>query len=129
MNSIESILKISMEHVRGLVDANTVIGTPFETSDGSMIIPVSKVGMGLLSGGADIPTKTPVKANAEGIAEYPFGGTCAVGMGLTPVSFLVCKNGEVRVLPVEYNSALDRLIDLVLPALDKLVKNTGCKCE
>lgn len=122
MNSIENIMRISMEHVRNLVDANTIIGTPFELPDGSLIIPVSRVGLGLLSGGTDIPAKTPLKVGQDGTPEYPFGGTAALGMGLTPVSFIVYQTSGVKLLPVDYHSPLDRLIDTILPAVDKLIQ-------
>ena len=120
VNSIENVMKISMENARDLVDADTIIGTPFSLPDGSLIIPVSRVGMGLISGGADIPTKTPVKTSAEGIFEYPFAGTSAVGMSLSPVSFIVYQGSGVKLLPISYNSPLERLIDTLLPAINKL---------
>lgn len=120
MNSIENILTISMEHLRNMADANTIIGTPITLCDGSTVIPVSKVGMGLLTGGADIPTKTPIRAAADAAAEYPFGGTTAAGMGLTPVSFIVIKDSNVKILPVEYNSSVDRLIDSFIPLIDSI---------
>lgn len=121
MNSIESIMRISLENVRDLVDANTIIGTPFSLPDGSLIVPVSRVGMGLVSGGADIPAKTQLKTSAEGVFEFPFAGVSAVGMSLSPVSFIVYQSSGVKLLPVSYDSPLDRLIDAVLPAVDKLV--------
>lgn len=123
MNSIENILKISMEHLRNLADANTIIGTPLSMPDGSTVIPVSKVGMGILSGGSDIPTKTPIRTSAEAIAEYPFGGTAAAGVGLTPVSFIVINQDGVKVMPVEYKSAADRFIDSLVPLLESVATN------
>lgn len=121
MNSIENILKISMEHIRNLVDANTIVGSPINLCDGSTIIPISKVGMGLVSGGLDIPTKTPIKKSAEDQqATYPFGGTAAAGMGLSPIAFIIVQNDTVKILPVEYKSAVDRLIDTALPIINTI---------
>lgn len=132
MKSIENILKISMEHIRHLVDANTIVGSPINLCDGSTIIPISKVGMGLLSGGCDIPTKNPIKKSADDAglcAEYPFGGTAAVGMGLSPIAFIIVQNETIRVMPVEYKSSVDRLIDTVIPIIssiaDKCIPNNN----
>lgn len=130
MNSIDNILKISMEHIRNLVDANTVIGTPIALPDGSYVIPVTKVGMGLLSGGCDIPTANPIKKSAEAVcSEYPFGGTAAVGMGLSPVAFITVKDGDIKFTPVEYKSAVDRLIDTAIPILNSIAEKLIPNCE
>ena len=50
-NKIQEIIKESLETIRSIIDANTVIGTPMETSNGVTIVPVSKITMGFASGG------------------------------------------------------------------------------
>ena len=57
--SIQEILATSMGKLRDLVDANTVIGQAITTSDGTTIIPVSKVAFGFGSGGSDFASKQP----------------------------------------------------------------------
>ena len=43
----------AMEGIRSMADANTVIGEPVTTANGTTIIPVSKLSMGYASGGLD----------------------------------------------------------------------------
>ena len=66
-NKIQEIIKESLENIRSIIDANTVIGTPMETSNGVTIIPVSKISMGFASGGLDFDGKKEayVKINVD----------------------------------------------------------------
>ena len=43
---IERIMDNALSKIRTFIDANTVIGTPICTADGTSIIPISKVTMG-----------------------------------------------------------------------------------
>ena len=40
---IESLMGVSMEQIKDMVDVNTVIGDAVQTQDGSTIIPISRV--------------------------------------------------------------------------------------
>ena len=55
---IKSMMEATMQKIRELVDANTVIGDPIYAKDGTTLIPVSKISYGLGVGGSDLPTKT-----------------------------------------------------------------------
>ena len=54
---IEGMMGVTMEKIRQLVDANTIIGEPI-TVDGATIIPISRVTFGFASGGSDVGAKT-----------------------------------------------------------------------
>ena len=112
MNSnVEGLMGVSVEKIRDLVDANTVVGTPIQLGDGVTLIPVSKVSYGFASGGTDLPTQKPGDL---------FGGGAGAGIHITPVAFLTVKNGEINLLPVVSRpDSLDRLISLIPDAVDK----------
>ncbi|MBQ5841061.1 MAG: sporulation protein YtfJ, partial [Clostridia bacterium] len=57
-NNVEGLMGVSVDKIRELADANTVVGTPITTPDGTTLIPVSKVSYGFASGGSDLPSKT-----------------------------------------------------------------------
>lgn len=57
-NNVQNLLGVSMEKIKEMADANTVIGNPVTTPDGTVLIPVSKVSYGFASGGSDLPSKT-----------------------------------------------------------------------
>lgn len=112
---IESVMETAMEHLRSMVDANTVIGDPILTQDGSTIIPVSKISIGFVSGGSDFATKTNPK--------LCFGGGGGAGLTMTPISFLVISSsGAVNMLPVNQNTVtgLDKALDMAPEMVEKI---------
>ena len=56
-SSIKEIIRNSLDQVRTIVDADTIIGKQIVTPSGVVIIPISKVSMGFASGGLDLPAK------------------------------------------------------------------------
>lgn len=110
-NNVEGLMGVSVEKIREMVDANTVIGTPITLEDGITLIPVSKVSYGFASGGSDLPNK-----NSNDL----FGGGAGAGINLTPVAFLTIKNGEINLLPVVSKpDTIDRAISLVPEVIDR----------
>lgn len=111
-NNVEGLMGVSVDKIRELVDANTVIGTPIALGDGITLIPVSKVSYGFASGGSDLPSKS----NAD-----LFGGGAGAGINITPVAFLTVKDGEINLLPVVSKpDTVDRLVSLVPDAVNKV---------
>ena len=90
------IIKAALENVKSMVDANTVTGTPITTDSGTVIIPVSKVFIGLATGGVDYFGKKSVSAQN-------FGGGGGTGVTVSPVGFLVIDpKGKVDLLNLNY---------------------------
>ena len=48
-NSLEELMKTTMEHVKVMADANTIIGTPIH-AEGVTLIPVSRMSFGVGGG-------------------------------------------------------------------------------
>ena len=80
------IIRTTLDSLKGIVEANTVIGEPVTTSGGVTIIPVSKISLGFASGGLDYASK---KEQAE--KSNNFGGGSGTGVSVTPMAFLVIK--------------------------------------
>lgn len=110
---IQGLIDTALDNIKGIVDANAVIGTPVTHSDGTIIIPVSKVSVGFASGGSDLPTKVP---------KDMFGGGAGGGITVTPLGFLVVtKDGQVRLLQIsEADNTLDRIVNMVPDLVEKL---------
>ena len=111
------MLESAIAKVREMVDVNSVIGTPITTPDGVTIIPVSKVSVGFGGGGSDYVSK-----NANKLDNHPFGGGAGGGVSVTPIAFLIVKDGNVRMLPVATpaNTTADRLVEMIPDTLDKI---------
>ena len=114
--NVPNMLQSTIERIREMVDVNSVIGEPITTPDGVTIIPVSKVSVGFGGGGSDFVSKNVNKQ------ENPFGGGAGGGVKVTPVAFLVVKDGNVRMMPVAApaNTTADRVVEMVPDLLDKV---------
>lgn len=114
---LPNMLEGTITKIRELVDVNSVVGEPITTPDGVTIIPISKISVGFGGGGSDFGSKN---ANQQ---ENPFGGGVGAGVHVTPIAFLIIKEGSVRVLPVAApaNTTADRLVEMVPDTLDKIV--------
>ena len=98
---ISDVIATSLENLRSMVDANTVIGNPINTESGTTIIPISKSAMGFASGGIDYNGKEQSSAKPQN-----FGGGGGTGLSITPVGFLaIDKNGSVEMINVGQNTA------------------------
>ena len=89
---LPNMLDSTIAKLREMVNANTVVGEPITTGDGVTIIPVSKISIGFGGGGSDF-------VNSKGGAN-PFGGGVGGGVNVTPICFLIVKDGNVRMMPV-----------------------------
>ena len=111
--NINNFLGVSMEKIKQMVDVNTVVGDPITLADGITLIPVSRMSYGFAAGGSDLPNKSDRDI---------FGGGTGAGVNVTPVAFLVIKNGEVKMLPVNSKpDSLDRAVSMIPDAVDKVV--------
>lgn len=100
-NKLGDITKTSLDSIKSMLDANTIIGDPIETSAGTCIIPISKISVGYASGGIDYAAKKDTSSSTGKPANNNFGGGGGTGISVTPVAFLVVsKEGNVNVLNV-----------------------------
>lgn len=113
---LPNMLETTIQKIRDMVDANTVVGQPITTSDGTTILPVSKISIGLGGGGSDFASSKVSNG------QMPFGGGVGAGVKVTPVCFLVVKEGNVRILTIAEpaNSTADRIVEMVPETLDRI---------
>lgn len=120
-HKIPEIIKSSMENIRAMVDANTVVGDPINTPTGTIIIPISKIAMGIASGGVDYNAK-----KSERPLPQNFGGGGGTGLTVSPVGFLVIDaDGDVEFLNVSQKGKpdpVDQIADLVERTPDIIAK-------
>ena len=112
--NVSEVLNASLARIRDMADANMVVGQAIPVGD-TTIIPVSKITVGLASGGADFAAKT---AGVDG----SFGGGIGCGVSLTPVAFIIMQGERVRVVPVDEpaKTSTERLIEQLPGLIDKL---------
>lgn len=108
-------MSTSMEKIRELVDVNTIVGDPVTSPDGTIIIPISKVSFGFVSGGSDIPST---------VTKDVFAGGSGAGISIKPQAFIVIKtDGEVKMLELgSKDSPVDTVIENI-PGIVSKVKD------
>lgn len=121
---IESLMNTAMSNLKDMVDVNTVIGETIELENGTVIVPVSKVGFGFAAGGSEWSNGTLEESKKQGLEEehkysLPFGGGSGAGVSIQPVGFLVVTENSAKMLPVDHCNAIDKLLDYVPDLLDK----------
>ncbi len=109
---IKGLMDTTLEKIREMVDVNTIIGEPIVTSDGTTIIPVSKIVYGFASGGSEFGNKHQPSANL-------FGGGGGAGVTIDPVAFLAVSHGEVKLLSISHNNG-GQAIAMIPELLDKV---------
>ena len=122
---IESLMITAMSSIQDMVDVNTIIGEPIETQVGITIIPISKVCFGFAAGGSEFSGETLKEYNKKDKDEeieykLPFVGGAGAGVSINPVAFLVVQDGNVKLMPVDHDSCLDRLLDYVPDLMQKM---------
>ena len=120
-HKIPEIIRSSMENIRSMVDANTIIGDPISVTGGTVILPISKVSVGIASGGVDYNPKKEAQPRPQN-----FGGGGGTGVSVVPVGFLVCdKDGDVEFINVSNKGKpdpVDQIADLVERTPDIIAK-------
>lgn len=122
---IQGLMVTAMNSIQDMVDVNTIIGEPIETTNNVVIIPISKVTFGFAAGGSEFKGETIdeySKKDKEEAIQYrlPFGGGSGAGVNISPVAFLVIQENNIKLLPVNYTSAIDKLLDYVPDLMDKV---------
>lgn len=110
-NNIKGIMDITMDKLRAMVDADTIIGSPITVGEVTLL-PVSKVSFGLATGGSDFPSKNQTEL---------FGGGGGAGVTINPVAFIAVSGQNVRMMPV-YNelSAVDKAINMAPDVIERV---------
>ena len=115
-NNVQGVMDTAMQNIKDMVDVNTVVGDPITAPDGTMIITVSKVGVGFASGGSDFSTKNTTETPC-------FGGGSGAGITISPIAFLVVSStGVVSLLPNSQSSpsAIDQIVGSVPGIIDQV---------
>lgn len=111
--NLEILVKTAIEKIREVADTETVIGKPIVTSNGTTVIPVSKISIGFGSGGSDLPTKQ---------AKDLFGGGAGGGVSIQPIAFItIMPDGNVKLLQMTINAPKENAALALIPdVVDKI---------
>lgn len=124
---IEGLMTTAMESIKEMVDVNTIVGDAVQSPDGTVIIPISRVAFGFAAGGGeykqacnDDEEENSRGENADATGRFPFAGGSGAGVSINPVAFMVVGNGQIKLLPVNINSSVDKILDIIPEILGKV---------
>ncbi len=119
-NSFNEIIGNSLQKIKEFADAETVIGEPIVTANGTTVIPVSKVTMGFATGGLGSKQTDNKKPR--------MGGGGGTGVTVTPIAFLIVSaSGKVDLMPISAPSGdgattIDKVTSIIERSPDILAR-------
>lgn len=123
---IEGLMTTAMQSIKDMVDVNTIVGDAVQAPDGTVIIPISRVAFGFAAGGGEYTSTGTGEENDKGeekssnnSGKFPFAGGSGAGVSINPVAFMVVGKDQIKLLPVNINSSVDKILDLVPELLEK----------
>ncbi|MFD1019043.1 GerW family sporulation protein [Thalassobacillus hwangdonensis] len=135
---IQGLMTTAMDSLKEMIDVNTIVGEAVETPDGSIIIPVSRVGFGFAAGGSEFyPASSNGQGNqgnnsqgqGQGGEELPFGGGSGGGVSITPIAFLIVKKTGVQMIHLNEQAHLyEKMLDLapaIIEKIQEMLQNNG----
>ena len=115
---IESLVDVSLDKIRALIDVNCVIGSAISMPDGSSIIPISKVSVGFVSGGGEY-NDLNAKRNS---ADFPMAGGTGGGFTVSPIGFFVVNDNKFKLIRADKSTAYFGLIKNATDVLKKFME-------
>lgn len=113
MDTMSEIIRASLNGIKEFKDSDTVIGNIITTPTGMTVIPISKISLGLATGGVDY---TPKKVRSD----FTFGGGGGTVASISPSAFLIItKDNDIKLLNLnERPGGVERVADLIEKAPD-----------
>ncbi|MBR6778787.1 MAG: sporulation protein YtfJ [Clostridia bacterium] len=115
---IESLIDVSLDKIRTMIDVNCVVGNAISMPDGSTIIPISKVSVGFVSGGGEY-NDLNAKRNS---ADFPMAGGTGGGFTVSPIGFFVVNKEKFKLIRADKSTAYLGLIKNATEVLKKFVE-------
>ena len=91
-NRINKAIETALKNLSTMVDVNTVVGKPIKTENGEYVVPISKVTVGVLSGGGEYGKVGIFKKGSD----LPYSAGNGAIISVKPCGFLL-KDGEKSV--------------------------------
>lgn len=112
---MDDLMTQTLTSLKDMVDSDTVIGRAITAPDRTVVVPVSRVSVGILSGTggyAQDKKQSPLKAGGGG-----------AGGSVNPVGFLVMDTVGVRFVPIDREEPSNKWLNLLSSAIDVFKKD------
>ena len=104
-----NLIETTLKNLANLIDVNTIIGTPIKYESGERVIPISKVTVGVLTGGGEYGKLGIFKKGSD----LPYSAGNGAVISIKPCGFLINDiNDNFKLLSVSETSC-EKLVDKV----------------
>ena len=116
LEEVDQLIENTFIRLKDIIDANTIIGKTIQLNDNVSIIPISKVSVGMISGGGQMPLKRKDMNS--------LGNT--TGFTVIPIGFLTINNSNINYIPTNLqDNSTGKLIDTFAMMYDKFINVSG----
>jgi len=105
-NKLESLIDVSLDKIRNLIDVNCVVGNAITMPDNSIIIPISKVSVGFVAGGGEYNDLNAKRNSAD----------------FSPIGFFVVNKDKFKIIHADKSTAFMGLIKSATDVLKKFTE-------
>lgn len=114
---MNELISVTMDNIKSMMDSENVIGKPIVMPEGSVVVPLSKVTVGFVTGGGQYN----LQQNKQSFP-VPFAGGGGGGINITPIGFLVCSEGDTNLIKIDKKESAGKWENLISAALS-LIKS------
>ncbi len=114
-NRINNVIETTLKNLGNIIDVNTVVGAPIKTIDGSLIIPISKVIVGVLAGGGEYGKVNLFKSGKD----LPYSAGNGAIVSVKPCGFLINEGNGYKMISVS-DSPYEKLLEKTTDFFEKL---------
>ena len=107
---LSDMMDHTIDKIKSIAESNTVIGTPFESKDGTLIFPLTKVSLGFVTGGGEYGSDSK---NFKDSNAFPFAGGTGAGVTMQPVGLLKLSGDDCKLIYVDEKSPIEKFISTI----------------
>lgn len=116
-NQISDLMNSAMEKIKKIIDVNTVVGTPFETKDGVVLIPLTKVSIGFVVGGGEYCCDKKI---VKETSKMPFAGGTGGGVSMHPIGLLQVKDKSCKLIRIDEKTPYEKILEKIPDIIDSI---------
>lgn len=101
IEELDKMIDSTFEKLKNIIDANTSIGDRVSLGNNKFVVPISKINVGIVSGGGECPNKKSVGKTAgttSGFSITPIGFITVTENGIDYISTEVVESNAVRIV-------------------------------
>lgn len=116
-NTIDGLIDTILTNLKSMSDTDVIIGKPIISADNSVIVPITKITLGFLAGGAEYSANTAKKE------DLPYAGGGGAGVSITPLGFLISYAGKHSIVKIDKNMEENKWANLINASMNILKKD------